>query len=119
MFNQFQKFMRLFLFSLLILTFSIIGFNFFIDPFKTFDTKKVERINQIKVEVEHHARLYKALDIIRQKPKAIIIGSSRVMAGFNPDHLTEIIGEYTYNAGLSGAGFEEIFHYIEHVIQNF
>jgi hypothetical protein len=113
-------FYRNFIISFLILTAilsaSIMLFNFIIDPYDLHQTPKIEGLNKIKVEVEKQNRLYKAMEIARQRPKAILLGSSRVMGGFNSDDLTSMIGESTYNAGFGGASFEEVYHYFKHAL---
>ncbi|NER80030.1 MAG: hypothetical protein F6K42_10690 [Leptolyngbya sp. SIO1D8] len=64
------------------------------------------RINQ--------SRLVKALQVNRLDPDAVLVGSSTVAIGFNPEH--QAFEEYglTYNLGMMGANFYEKYRYFQH-----
>lgn len=94
----------------------IAAINFFVDPLDYFQMPKIAQFNAIKSAKNDRVRLSKAQEILVQKPKAIILGSSRVMAGFDPLDLEIITGEKAYNAGLTGANFEEIYEYFLHAL---
>lgn len=90
--------------------------NLAIDPLEYFGMPRIKHFNAIKSSKNDRVRLAKAQEIIEQKPKAIILGSSRVMAGFDPKDLEEITGEKAYNAGVTGANFEEVYEYFLHAL---
>jgi hypothetical protein len=99
--------------ALIFFTFMV---NFLIDPFTIHLTPLIQKFNQVKTELDKHDRLYKAIEIGRKKPEAILFGSSRVMAGIDPNDLTDLTGLKAYNGGFKGASFEEIYHYFEHAL---
>lgn len=92
--------------------------NFIIDPFYIYQNFSFEQLNRVKTELIKHERLYKAIEIARLKPQAILLGSSRVAVGLDPEDVKEITGLFTYNSGLSMAGFEEMYHYFEHALHH-
>lgn len=55
--------------------------------------------------------MLKAKDISFQNIHAALIGSSRVLSGIARKDAEEIVGPSTFNCGLSGAKFEEIYEY--------
>lgn len=114
--HPYRRFIAIFLCSALCLSILVIVFNWIVDPYQIHQSPAIEGFNQIKVETENHNRLHKALEIAHQKPKAILLGSSRVMGGFNPEDLTAITHEYAYNGGMGGASFEEVYHYFMHAL---
>lgn len=116
---QTDSFRRFVLYTLsMCLTFIIfsIGLNVLADPWSVFETPRLSGFNSIKVGLDGQSCLYKACQIRRQKPSALLLGSSRVMAGFNPDYLEKLTGEKAYNAGFAGATFDEIFHYFQYAL---
>jgi hypothetical protein len=94
----------------------IVCFNFIIDPYDIFAHHLINLDREHKTEVFFHQRLTKTNDINLTKPKAIILGSSKVMEGFDTADLEKMTGDRWYNLGLSGANMEEIRAYFEHVL---
>lgn len=89
--------------------------NYAVDPFAIHQSPIVSKCNEVKVCLESHDRLHKAIEIGRKKPKALFLGSSRVLA-LQSDDFNQTNGLDFYNAGLRGANFEEIYHYFEHAL---
>lgn len=114
--NFYRSFIKGFLITTFCLALMIIVCNFLIDPFDFYHMPKIKGFNQIKTEIEQHSRLFKTIEIARQRPQAILLGTSRVMIGFNPDDLASILNLSTYNAGVGGASFEEIYRYFEQAL---
>lgn len=111
-----KRFVITFCCTALLLASTIILFNWLVDPFEAFDRPKVGHFNQIKTELDSQQRLYKAMAIARLKPKAIFLGSSRVLIGLDPESLKPHIDESAYNAAFQGANFEEIYAFFEHAL---
>ncbi len=93
-------------------------FNYFIDPFGYFYTPTWEGYNEKKLPGNVQERFDRVVRIISQKPQAILLGSSRVRAGFAASSMEHIVGYPAYKAAFSGARFNEIFAYFEHALVN-
>lgn len=116
--NPHRRFVFIFLWAFGIPAFLIALFNWIIDPFDYYHSPRWKHLNAVKVSLEKQQRLHKSLEIARLKPTAIFLGSSRLMAGLNPDDFYELRGEKAYNAGFAGASMEEIYHYFEHALHH-
>lgn len=93
-------------------------FNWSIDPYDLFDTPNFLGINHEKIKKDNNDRLFKAVDIIRLKPKIILMGSSRTKQGLNPEHPAIKDNRLAYNLAINGPNFYEVRRYIEHAIAN-
>lgn len=111
-----KRFVKIFLFIFCTLLFLFVVINIAIDPFAIYQFPTIAKFNEVKVSLIKHERLYKAVELARKKPKAILLGSSRIFAGFDPHDIEAITGIETYNAALTGCNFEEIYHYFEHAL---
>ncbi|WP_068469539.1 hypothetical protein [Candidatus Protochlamydia phocaeensis] len=115
--NPYRRFVFLFLavsgIPILLLAF----LNWMIDPFDYFQSPR-HKWNTVKIAWEKQQRLHQALEITRQKPEAIFLGSSRLMAGLDPADFSRMTGLKAYNAGFAGASMEEIYHYFEHALHH-
>ena len=112
---------RLFLISFSISVIPILllisAFNFIVDPDAVFNTINWEGFNK-KMEIDYSCCVQRSLQIIRHKPQAILLGSSRVQCGFDEQDLTALIKIPSYNAGIPGSYFEIVYHYFKHAIYN-
>lgn len=61
-------------------------------------------------------RLIKAADVMKIKPKAILLGTSRVEQGFRAQDAAALLDMDCYNLGLDGAGFFETYAYFQHAL---
>jgi len=93
----------------IILVISIGAFNWFIDPYRFFNSPVFEGINKNKPEFSNHVRIGKKRAVETLKPNALIFGTSRVEHAIDPLH--NVFENYkTYNFGVSGASIREITH---------
>lgn len=115
---------RYFQYNLLLLVVTFIPilavgfFNWLIDPYDAFDTPNFWGLNHEKTDKGNNDRLYKALDIIRIKPKVIIMGSSRTKQGLNPENPLFQDRQPVYNLAINGPNAYEVLRYVEHAIAN-
>ncbi|MGK5594572.1 MAG: hypothetical protein ACSNEK_04355 [Parachlamydiaceae bacterium] len=109
-------FLKTFLFSLVPSLLLIAALNVLVDPLDILHPFQLPRFNAVKIMVHDHMRTYKAYKVLKKKPAAIFLGSSRVMAGLNPADLEAITGEDCYNCGLAGVNFEDIYEYFLHAL---
>lgn len=97
----------------------IAAFNYFMDPFEYFNVPSFFwGLNEKKLPGSTQERFDKAMKIISKKPKAIMLGSSRVRAGFPTSYYSKLAGYPALKVAFSGARFNEIFAYFEHALYN-
>jgi len=89
------------------------GFNWLIDPYGVFGAPEIEGVNRIKYGINNHLRLAKAHAVLREKPRTVILGSSRAESSFDPQH-PDFRNRPVYNLALSGAGLYELYRYLQH-----
>lgn len=94
----------------------IAAFNYFIDPFDYF--KPMSPNGHSKQPFQSHERFDRAIKIMVRKPQAILLGSSRVKAGFSQSYFSQLVGKPAYKAAFNGARFDEIYSYFEHALYN-
>lgn len=92
-------------------------FNALVDPYGVVNSPQLSRVNELKPEQYHHARLFKAVGVMHNKPKNLLLGSSRSDLGLDPDHRALADGT-TYNLALVGPNMYEVRRYFEHALAN-
>lgn len=91
--------------------------NLVVDPFGIYGMPRVDGFNAIKVDVDKHIRLAKAVQVRNEAPKTIIVGSSRAMLGIPAtDPLWPEAQRPVYNLSLYGGYLYEAMRYFEHAI---
>jgi hypothetical protein len=93
---------------------AVLALNALVDPYAAQNGSWLPR--NCKVKTLDCQRLTKAAAIRDLKPKAILLGTSRILEGMNAEQVSEVIGVDTYNLGLSSANMEEMFAYFEHAL---
>ncbi len=113
---------RTFLLVFLICTMSAISliaiFNLFMDPYDYFGAPSLLSLNTKKLPTLHQERFDRVINIIKKKPQALMLGSSRVRVGFSTSYYSTLVGYPAYKAAFAGAQFHEIFGYFEHALLN-
>lgn len=102
-----------------VLVISVIGvFNFIIDPYGFYRVVDIDGFNQQKEGVRTKIRYVKALELPLRKPKTLIMGSSRVHDGMNPQHPLLQASEYlpVYNLGIDMDRVHESLQYLKHAL---
>jgi hypothetical protein len=93
--------------------------NIVIDPYDFWSSGEYQGINHIKPSKDNSDRLYKAVDIIRQQPSVVILGSSRAKQGIDPSHeLFQAYSQDAYNLAINGPNIYEVRRYLEHFLAN-
>nr|WP_320145977.1 hypothetical protein [uncultured Anaeromusa sp.] len=113
----YKKYLKRLLAMVLILLSFIGGFNFLVDPYGFFRNVEINGFNQQKEGVRNKIRFVKALELPLRKPKTIIIGSSRVHDGINPESLA-LQDTPAYNLGINMLRMKEALFYLKHAINN-
>ena len=114
-----KKFNIIVLVSLISLLFTTALINIVVDPFSVFDTPILYRFNKIKPELKRQERLTKVVYGILNKNKfnAIILGSSRVDYGFDPEYYFKKTVNKAYNLGIKATGAAEAVEIVKKIIQ--
>ncbi|MBN9378521.1 MAG: hypothetical protein BGO14_08485 [Chlamydiales bacterium 38-26] len=94
----------------------IAAINYLIDPFDYFKGLSPDGLS--KQPLQSHERFDRAIKIMIRKPQAILLGSSRVKAGFSQLYFSQLVGKSAYKAAFNGARFDEIYNYFEHALFN-
>lgn len=91
-------------------------FNFVVDPYGFYRILEIKGFNQQKEGVRSKIRYVKALELPLRKPKTIIMGSSRVHDGMNPQHFILQDPAYipVYNLGIDMDRIHESLQYLKH-----
>lgn len=92
---------------------TIAAFNLAADPFEVFGVVRSERIARCR---EYEARVAKVEQFLQTKPERVLLGSSRIEVGFDPQQAYP--GEESvYNYGLSGTSLQEISLHLNSIIE--
>ena len=113
-----STFLTVFTFCSLGILLPLVAFNYLMDPFEYFDVPSFAGLNEKKLPGSTQERFDKAMKIISKKPQAIMLGSSRVRAGFPASYYGDLVGYPAFKVAFSGARFDEIFAYFEHALYN-
>ncbi|MBI4292420.1 MAG: hypothetical protein HY661_13165 [Betaproteobacteria bacterium] len=86
-----------------------------IDPFGMYRGLVIEGVNASKPSVYRRVRLYKAFEVRRVQPQAIILGTSRSHLGMRCSHeVWARLPGPCYNLAFDGATTREMFAYLRH-----
>lgn len=96
---------------------SLAAVNLVVDPFGIYGMPRIDGFNAIKVDVDKHIRLAKAVQVRNVEPKTVIVGSSRAMLGIPAtDPSWPKIQRPVYNLSLYGGYLYEAMRYYEHAV---
>lgn len=90
--------------------------NYIIDPYGIYHSISVRGLNAVKPQLSTHGRLFKAAEIMRLRPEAIILGSSRAATGLNPAHAG--FPDKAYNLAIDCSDMHEVLAYFRHALAN-
>ncbi|MCE2983043.1 MAG: hypothetical protein LW832_05700 [Parachlamydia sp.] len=107
-------FIKSFVCTVLVLASLVLIINWGIDPYGILETPTREGINSEKPQAEHHQRLVQAVNLIKQRPHILFMGSSRTRAGLLPEQIVPYLGREGYNLGLAAVTVEELHAYLQH-----
>jgi hypothetical protein len=107
-----KKYFRGIVVTVILLFVMIIAFNRLVDPYSIYGWPVITGINEKKPVLGTHVRMAKAAAIRHKKNTSIVLGSSRVEYGIDPDH--PAWNSQAYNLGLAGANLYESLRYLQH-----
>lgn len=90
-------------------------FNGIVDPFGMYRLLEVKGFNRHKPAIYTRVRLFKAYEVRRIKPSAIVLGTSRSHLGLRPSHEGwDPTATPRYNLAFDGASTKEMYLYLKH-----
>ena len=94
--------------------------NYIVDPYGLYRRIDSEGFNQQKEGVRSKIRLVKALELPLRKPKTLLLGSSRVHDGLNPDDIALNDSQFSpvYNLGIDMLRISEAAEYLQFAVNN-
>ena len=94
----------------------VLAVNLIVDPYRRFDLVSIEGFNAQRPE-SSISRLGKSGAICRLRPAQVILGTSRVEVGIDPQHpgFADLAGS-VYNAALAGSGLHELDLTMRHAV---
>ena len=96
----------------------IIGINWLINPLVLFNSPLIQGINQYKTESFFAQQLIKPHHIKNQKPRSLILGSSRAGSAFDPTHSALDQSLHPYNVAIPGASPYILMRMFQHAQAN-
>lgn len=106
-----MRYLRRYFATLFALLGAIALFNGLIDPFSVFGAPLIDGVNAVKSPGPD--RFFKPLQMSARRPHTVLLGSSRVMMGLDPDDLP---GERAYNLGIPAATVPETIALARHAL---
>jgi len=111
------QFIARFAFFLVALAMLIAAFNIVIDPYLVFDAPRISGLNDRKPSAQGNDRKMKQYDAVRRAAHTLVLGSSRIEIGFNPQSGSwPAQDQPVYNLGLAGSDPKNDVHYLRHVL---
>ncbi len=97
---------------------AVAAFNRIVDPFWYFRDIELAGFNAVKTKFVRFERHVKPAHVARERPQAIILGSSFAEIGFDPlnPHFTDGGRLSGYNFGMAGGAWPMVQCYIEHAL---
>ena len=93
----------------------VLAFNTAVDPYGMYRLIEVKGFNLHKPAIYHRTRLFKAYDVRRIKPSAIVLGTSRSHVGLRMSHEGwDPTATPRYNLAFDGATTKEMYFYLRH-----
>jgi hypothetical protein len=94
---------------------AVAGFNAVIDPYGMYRLIEIKKINSHKPAIYNRVRLFKAYDIRRIKPGAVVLGTSRSHVAMRMSHDGwDPTATPRYNLAFDGATTKEMYFYLRH-----
>jgi len=93
-------------------------FNVAVDPYGVINSPTFPGVNRLKPEQDKNNSLFKPMEVIRLKPKTVLIGSSTVVLGLDPKHPALLQNPTAYNLGIAGANMYQGKTYFQHALTN-
>lgn len=95
------------------------GISLIVDPYGLFRFVDKPGFNAVKPKAGSHGAMVKAYQVLRVKPRGLILGNSRAEVGFDPEHPAWPAEACpVFNLALPGTGSSATLAYLRHVLAN-
>ena len=94
------KYIVIFFATAIVTVAGFVSFNLLVDPYDVFGMKKIAGLNAFKPVIGSNQRVYETITILKNKPEAIILGTSRSDIGLSTANV--LLPSNTFNAAMSG-----------------
>ncbi|MGR9051148.1 MAG: hypothetical protein ACU84J_00725 [Gammaproteobacteria bacterium] len=82
---SYKKYLYIYAAFVLLMTVLLSAFNYIVDPYLLFGTERIAGFNDKKPASINRTQLFKPYEVLRVRPKTIIVGNSRPEMGINPE----------------------------------
>jgi hypothetical protein len=97
----------------------VAGVNFLVDPYGVFRLIDRDGFNRVKPSAGLHGPMTKAYEVLRVKPRSLILGNSRAEVGFDPaSSAWPEADRPVFNLALPGTGTDATVHYLQHALES-
>jgi hypothetical protein len=101
----------------LLLAMLVAAINIVVDPYLLFDAPRIAGLTDRKPAAQTNDRKMKQYDAVRRPARTLVLGSSRIEIGFNPQSRAwHAEDKPVYNLGLAGSDAGTDAQYMRHVI---
>jgi len=107
------KHLALVLGGILLCLLLIAGLNLLVDPYRVFGVQDLEGFNAVKPDFVESLRMTTPYAILRRKPDALVLGTSRAGRGLSLAH-SAWKGFHPYNAALPAVSLYEMSRVLQH-----
>jgi hypothetical protein len=115
---QFKSFTLSMLVGIGLILAAVAVINRVVDPFWYYRDFEIDGLNKIKTKMRRFERHVKPMIIARERPDALVFGSSFAEIGFDPAHaaFTDRGKLGGYNFAFAGAGWERVLCYFDYAV---
>jgi len=92
------------------------GLVFFANPYDLYEIEPT-KYTRTKYKVASFERVIKPVAVSRQRPKIVILGTSRASVGLDPKTLAVLTRERAYNFAITGSYIDEISAALRHAVR--
>ena len=105
--------------TFLLLCLCAAGFNYLVDPYGLFGSRRVTGFNELKPTASERVRVTKPYLATRAKPRVVIGGNSRPEIGLNPKSACwKDIDQPVFNTAIPGADVFMQVRYVQHAVES-
>jgi len=102
----------------LLVLLAVAGFNVAVDPYAVFGSPRLERFSARKPAASNYTAMAKAHQIEAVAPRTVLLGTSRVDIGFDPDHPAWPAADRpVYNYGVPEASILTLESQLRHAVR--
>ncbi len=114
--DPYRKFSNVLASFILVNAAVVVGVNALVDPYHLAGTQVLANLTELKPDSSKDTRTFKAVQVMRIRPKTIFLGTSRADIGLNPEHPALV--QPAYNLAIPAGDMYEAMRYFEHALAN-